>query len=62
MMSEPGKGMAIVIGGGFGGEIRCGISQSLHIPNNDNTQGFWSLYSNRQGTLNIGCTAGTRHE
>jgi hypothetical protein len=29
MMSEPRKGTAIVIGGGFGGEIRCGIPQVI---------------------------------
>ena len=29
MMSEPRKGTASVIGGGFGGEIRCGIPQVI---------------------------------
>ena len=29
MMSEPRKGTAIVIVGGFGGEIRCGIPQVI---------------------------------
>ena len=56
-LSEHCKGTAIVIGGGFGG-----LATFYTLPNKDNTQGFWSLHSNRQGALNIGCTAWTRHE
>jgi hypothetical protein len=52
-ISEHGKGTAIVIGG---------LATFYTLPNKDNTQGFWPLHSNRQGALNIGCTAWTRHE
>ena len=56
-LGEHRKGAAIVIVGGFGGLATCYM-----LPYKDNTQGFWALHSNRQGALNIGCTAWTRHE
>ena len=56
-LSEHCKGTAIVIVGGF-----VGLATFYMLSNKDNTQGFWALHSNRQGALNIGCTAWTRHE
>ena len=53
MMSEPRKGTAIVIGGGFGGEIRSGIPQVIFAIFTENGPESPALL--RRGGMGVAC-------